>query len=96
MRQLTHSNLPYKTSPRGEVSPKVTEGGLLIGWAGGQPYLPLPLGEVSCVSKTERASFPLGEGVTAGDGWGVLPLQGKVSCVSKTDGVVLLLKLSFN
>jgi len=29
---------------------------------------------------------PSGEGVTEGDGWGVLPQWGKMSCVSKTDG----------
>ena len=79
------------TFPRGKVARRklfsaLTDGGTLIGWAGGQPYLaspfkgrwhgvperlppsprevsavrltegvPLPLGEVSCVSKTERA-----------------------------------------
>jgi len=33
-----------------------------------------------------RIAFPGGEGVTAGDGWGVLPLKGKVSAVRLTDG----------
>ena len=66
------------------VSPKVTEGGLLIGWAGGQPYLPLLLrrGGTKCrrgclplwgkVSPqvTDGASFPFRGRGTACGGWG--------------------------
>jgi len=40
---------------------RLTEGGVLIGWAGGQSALP----------------SPSGEGVTAGDGWGVSPNGGQ-------------------
>ena len=49
------------------MSPKVTEGGTLIGWAGGQPYLPLLLRRGVTVGDGEVAS-PFGRGVTVGDG----------------------------
>ena len=64
-----YNSFPWGKVARRKLFSALTDGGALIGWAGGQPYLAspfkggvtvgdgevlLPLGEVSCVSKTER------------------------------------------